>query len=465
MNDSVREELKDKISVAPKSMRLEARPNPPVEAKVNPPLINRTSPPAPPRPKPPVQLQTPAPAPTPSGALPAPPPKAVAASAPAPAPVKTQTSEIMAKPTSPTLVEFQHKNATVPEWRLQLQNAVRKRIETGHAPATVEIAPVAPRVHLPTSGANALKAEIIEEAAPVAATAVKSNPKLENALRRIERSRRQFLTESAAEAPPAKAEAAPAANKNFPFYIATKNAEVMPKPAEIKPAPNFAAKPRLEELPLIEKTEKAEYDTNKLKPLPNAAIIASSLERTKAAEPAAVSEIREAPPVVELGRVKLAEIDEEDDILEIDEIETVETEEEIEDLAPFSMRFNAGLFDLIIGAFTAAILLSPLMLSGGNWFSPAGLLAFLVTNLIVMFIYLTTAIGFFGKTFGMKLFSLETIDVEENDYPSLHQAAVSSSVYLFSLALGGIGFLPIFFNSEKRAAHDLLSGTIIVKEY
>jgi uncharacterized RDD family membrane protein YckC len=129
------------------------------------------------------------------------------------------------------------------------------------------------------------------------------------------------------------------------------------------------------------------------------------------------------------------------------------------------MRFNAGLFDLIIGAFTSLVLLAPFMISGGKWLSIAGFLAFLVTCAIVMFIYLTTTIGMFGKTLGMKIFSLETIDIEENDYPTFHQAAVSSSVYLVSLALGGIGFLPALFNDEKRTAPDLLSGTIVVKEY
>ena len=146
-------------------------------------------------------------------------------------------------------------------------------------------------------------------------------------------------------------------------------------------------------------------------------------------------------------------------------IETVETEtEEFEDYAPFSMRFNAGLFDLIIGSFASIILLSPFILLGGSWFTVAGVFAFLATCSIVMFVYLTTTIGLFGKTFGMRLFSLELIDIEENDYPTFHQAAVSSSVYLVSLALGGIGFLPALFNSERRTAPDLLSGTIIVKE-
>ena len=82
-----------------------------------------------------------------------------------------------------------------------------------------------------------------------------------------------------------------------------------------------------------------------------------------------------------------------------------------------------------------------------------------------MFIYLTTTVGLSGKTLGMKLFSLEIVDIEENAYPTFHQAAVSSAVYLLSLALGGLGFLTLLMNNEKRAAHDLLSGTIIVKEY
>ena len=65
----------------------------------------------------------------------------------------------------------------------------------------------------------------------------------------------------------------------------------------------------------------------------------------------------------------------------------------------------------------------------------------------------------------MRLFSLELIDAEENQYPSLHQAAVHSSLFILSLAFAGVGFLPIFFNEERRAAHDLLSGTILVREF
>ncbi|MBS1796736.1 MAG: RDD family protein [Acidobacteria bacterium] len=381
-----------------------------------------------------------------------------------PAPVKTNTTEIAAKPTSPTLVEFQNKNATLPDWRLQLQNAVRKRAEHGHAPPPAESKPAVAvsRIALPTSGANALKAEIVEEAVPV----TNANPKLASALRRIEESRRRFLAEEATPEPP---KAPPAAAKSYPFYLATKNAEVLPKPAEPKPVepktvpvlpktvPVAPPSPILEELPVIEKRE---YDTNKLKPLPNSSIIATNLDKVSGELIAPAVEIKDAPRI----RISRVTVDE-DELLEIDEHDAVDEEDpENEDLAPFAMRFNAGLFDLIIGAFVALILLAPFMLSAGQWRSIAGLFAFLVTTAIVMFVYLTTAVGMFGKSLGMKLFSLETIDIEENDYPTFHQAAVSSSVYLVSLALGGIGFLPALFNSERRTAPDLLSGTIVVRE-
>ena len=128
------------------------------------------------------------------------------------------------------------------------------------------------------------------------------------------------------------------------------------------------------------------------------------------------------------------------------------------------MRFNAGVFDLIIGGFTSLILLAPFILLGGNWFTTAGLFAFLATCSIVMFIYMTTAVGMFGRTFGMKMFSLEIIDIEENDYPTFHQFSVRASFYMFSLCIGGSGFLTVLFTDDKRAVHDIVSGTLIVRD-
>ena len=87
-----------------------------------------------------------------------------------------------------------------------------------------------------------------------------------------------------------------------------------------------------------------------------------------------------------------------------------------------------------------------------------------VTCAVVMFIYLTTSVALYGRTFGMRIFALEVIDIEGEDYPTIHQAAVSSVVYIFSLALGGVGFVTLPFNADRRAVHDLISGTIVVRE-
>lgn len=363
---------------------------------------------------------------------------------------KTVTEKLGVKPTSPTLVEFQHKEPVLPEWRLELKNAVRQKLQKATVSANEELFPT-PRAIKRTIGATALKTEYIAETndEPV----LHENLTVQNALKRIQKSREMFLVAENELIVEMIEEAAP--KKDFPFHIAARTKEV----TELKTPEHTLTKPKLiTSLP----AENFKRDTNKLPALPKPAKISTSFSRK--VEMDIIDDVPEMPK----GEIEIESP--KDEILITpqktdDYIETVEIEsEEIEDLAPFAMRFNAGLFDLIIGAFTSLILLAPFVLLGGNWFTTAGLFAFLATCSIVMFIYLTTAVGMFGRTFGMKMFSLEIIDIEENDYPTFHQAAVSAAVYLLSLALGGSGFLTVLFTDDKRAVHDIVSGTLMVKD-
>lgn len=358
-------------------------------------------------------------------------PTAMAESTPVNDISKLTTANIEVKSTNPTLVEFHNKNATVPEWRLQLQNAVRQRQGQSQTAPQIEEPTIVPRAKLVTSGANALKAEVVEAPKP----AQHKNPDLARALDRIEKSRQKFLV---AEEPTPIALTAPKASKNYPFYIASKTNEADIKPAEINLPIGAFAKPKLAASPKIEKVK---LDTNKLPVLD-----ASIAENFSA-------------PSADLGKAELSA-----ETVSQKKVAAIEVEEEYDDCATFAMRFNAGLFDLIIGSFASLCLLSPFMMMGGDWLSGAGFFAFVATVSLVMFVYLTLAIGFYGRTFGMRLFSLELVDIEGEEYPTFHQAAVSSSVYLLSLIFVGAGFLTVFFNDEKRAAHDLVSNTIIVKE-
>ena len=162
--------------------------------------------------------------------------------------------------------------------------------------------------------------------------------------------------------------------------------------AEAKPATiNPTVKPRMA---TSLKIEKKEFDTNKLPLLP---VKAESFD------------IHTTTPEDEIEQIEKTEIK----LIAPEEIfeEDVETEEN-EDLAPFAMRFNAGLFDLIIGSFLSLILLTPFMISGGNWFTMTGFLAF-ARDLRGRDVSLyDRSIGLYGRTFGMRLFSLEVVDIE-----------------------------------------------------
>ena len=372
-------------------------------------------------------------------------PRAEAANAAKPAPaVPRVTQEFHSSKTSPTLVEFQAKQTTVPDWRLALQNSVRQR--RGGSTATVAPESAPKQARLSTRGAAALKAEPVAEG-KLETPSPAADPRVAAALKRIDNSRKTFAP------PPAKpgltAAKSPVA-REFPFNVVSRSAEVTTSAAPVKKATvNPAPRPKLIS---TFKIEKGGYDTNKLPPL------------QAAANPV-------IPEEAELELIDIHETAAEQEIVLhveesiVDDAETAASEESTDDIAPIAMRFNAGLFDVIIGAFASFVLFSPLIFMGGDWFTASGMMAFFATWAIVMFVYMTAAIGMYGRTIGMRMFSLELIDAEENDYPTFHQAAVSAAVYLLTIPVLGLGFLPALFNEEQRAAYDLASGTIVVTEF
>jgi len=361
-----------------------------------------------------------------------------------PPPVRTFTGEFASKKTSPTLVEFQSRNATLPDWRLQLQNTVRQR--TGGARQEAQTAEVAPvqKPQFATHGAAALKTET----SPSPESAAHSNARVANALKRIEASRRTFLP----EAPSAPVDKRPAANRNHPFNIVSRTQPSIAAPAAARPAVEVPRKPKLVSSLRIEKKG---FDTNKLPPLPKPASLSSSFDSQDEPLPIEEFAIPRSGPVE-----NSAGLADERHAVANGPLET----DEIDDLAPFSMRFGSGVFDFILSGIATMVILSPFMVSGGTWFSFSGVLTFVATLSIFLFFYLTASISFWGRTFGMRLFSLELIDAEQNAYPSVHQAAVSSAVFLLSIAFGGLGFLTVLFNEERRAIHDIVSGTLLIRE-
>jgi uncharacterized RDD family membrane protein YckC len=410
MNDTVREELQTKITSG-NLPKLNVAPQ------------KQVSPPQPPRPamiNPPLQ-----------------------------APKKRVTADLAAPKTSPTLVEFQNKNASLPDWRLQLQNAVQQR-RGGNSTSGQESERA-----FPTNGGAALKAEVVQPAS-AAATVVEnvSDPRVAAALRRIDHSRKTFAEPSIKRPSPPMV-----SPRSFPFDVVQKgdSPTSLPRPATHlrTPAP---AKPKLV---VPGPAREVKRDTNKLPPLPARIERVEPIPSPIEERPIALPTSSELPS--EFAGIKRIQIKAEEH--ELDAALPDIYEDEIEDLAPFSMRFGAGLFDIIVGAFFSIVVLAPFALNGTDWFTASGLLITITVWAVVMFAYMTASLGFLGKTIGMRLFSLELVDAVENEYPTLLQAAVSSSLFLVSLAVFGAGFVTVFFNEERRAVHDLLSGTILVREF
>lgn len=364
---------------------------------------------------------------------------------------KTVTSDLVSHKTSPTLVEFQSKNAKLPDWRIQLQNAVQQRKGGNSDPAAAD-----PEVQLSSHGNLALKAELVEPSKTETVQKI-GDPRVANAMRRIEASRNNFL-----DVPAKTIKPSPLVQKEQlrPFGIVspTPNPNGGAAAFATAPAPvRLAPKPQLVSSHAVGKKR----DTNKLPQIETVVESAVVVERPPIEQVEKIESGRLARQFPESKRIHItAEVPERNDV-ELPDAPG----DEIEDLAPFSMRFGAGLFDLIISGFSSLLLLSPLAFTGGSWFTAGGLLTFAGTWAIVSFVYLTSCLGFFGKTMGMRLFQLELVDAIENEYPTLRQAAVNSSIFLVTVAFAGAGFLTIFFNEEKRALHDLVSGTILVREF
>jgi uncharacterized RDD family membrane protein YckC len=134
-----------------------------------------------------------------------------------------------------------------------------------------------------------------------------------------------------------------------------------------------------------------------------------------------------------------------------------------DDRAPRLTRLAAGVVDLLVVALICAPFAAAIELTISNWGNPrvwgsmAGIAA------VVMFLYHTCAVALAGRTAGMSLCSLHAVDAHKASVPTTGQCARRTLVYMLSLATLGLALLYSLFDAEGRAAHDILSGTVVVK--
>ena len=136
----------------------------------------------------------------------------------------------------------------------------------------------------------------------------------------------------------------------------------------------------------------------------------------------------------------------------------------LDDHAPVAKRIAGGFIDLLVVAFASTPFAAIIELTNGNWSDVRVAASMGGIVVVLMFLYLMAATALAGRTWGMHLVSLRTVDAATGMSPTTGQCVRRALGYMLSLATLGLGLLYALFDAEGRAAHDHLSGTIVIAD-
>lgn len=359
-----------------------------------------------------------------------------------------------------TLIEFPGVPPK-PLWRKELSERVREIQQRRALEAARESEASAPQHDYTSAGA------IDDPTADVAAPplglvppppeAPQPNPLVVAALKRIERARQSNPLPPMGRASRGGAAAAAAAVAHVveESYQPALEASLVPGHA-------LAPEPQTGQAPVIEKVEKP-VEAARPAPLvivPPAAPATKPTAETSAAQGARA---RRHIPVV-ADEAALSQIEAEMHAAVISNHSLAAESASIDDHAPVAKRIAGGIVDLIVVAFASTPFAAIIELTNGNWSDVRVAASMGGIVLVLMFLYLMAATALAGRTWGMSLVSLRTVDAVTGMAPTTGQCIRRAFAFMLSLATLGLGLLYALFDAEGRAAHDHLSGTIVIAD-
>jgi len=394
-----------------------------------------------------------------------------------------------------TLIEFPKRKNNESEWRDALRERVRAARERRDGGEEIE----KPRETKVESAKQKTEAAVASSG-----TVINLKPNVENrpanniiarALERVERSRQVHQSAAAvALAPVFEPQGAPAPR----FQPSSKPAVIpltaVPQPAETEAKPKSAPpfkfetpaveNAKFDSLPKIENAPALKVETT-IKPLETPKVAATAPLVTSA--PAAPKkEPRKLPMISEADADKFIEsqmrvsaavpqrkpsprsgVAVEQEIVPRERNTESDQPEIAEDYAPLSFRFIAALLDIVLcagAAFGLVTLFAPAGFFTAEKFGFESAMICLGVFAAIKFIYLTGGIVLAETTFAGRLFSLRTVHAEDGSAATILEAMLNTLGYLLTLALAGIGLIAILLSTERRAVHDWLSGTVVIRE-
>src|ERR1051326_3801918 len=127
-------------------------------------------------------------------------------------------------------------------------------------------------------------------------------------------------------------------------------------------------------------------------------------------------------------------------------------------------RMFAGILDLVFVAILATPFAALIEFANANWADRRTIGFMAGAALVVMFSYLTMSTAFAGRTLGMRLFALRTIDVRTGLIPTGGQSIKRAVANIFSLGLLGFGLLYGLVDRDGRTIPDRFSKTVVVHD-
>lgn len=359
-------------------------------------------------------------------------------------------------PKSSTLIEFPG-GRNVPEWRKQLSQRVREVQERKAREAAEELA-AAQEAGLVSCAMPSGQLELVPDLENPA-----FNPIVTKALERIERARRpdyQTSQRTATAAAPAMA----------------RETELRAEAEKVDP-PVTEAKPKLTMVPPVvepvqEVVTPVELVINELivdsaAPVVEAVADESVLVESIAPEPEIqTAAVAEALPALGNERKPIRVISDND--IALSYLETCLSLPALDadtrsDIPGITRRFFSGVLDLLFIALMVSPAAAAIHFSGGVWAEPRiiGLMAGITA--VTMFAYLTICTAMTGRTLAMRIFRMRTIDLRTGMIPTGGQSITRAIAYVFSFALLGLGLAYALIDPDKRAVHDRVSKTIVIR--
>lgn len=133
------------------------------------------------------------------------------------------------------------------------------------------------------------------------------------------------------------------------------------------------------------------------------------------------------------------------------------------DIPGLTRRFFSGIVDLLLIAIMVSPAVAAMYYSGSNWADPKTIGILSGITAATMFAYLTICTAMTGRTLAMRVFRMRTIDLRTGLIPTGGQSITRALTYVFSLALLGVGIAYAVVDPDKRAVHDKLSKTIVIR--